>query len=509
MTEVSRSKLLKGAGWVSAATVAVNALGIVSTIILARLLLPEDFGLVAIATALVGIIGVLTEFSLSKALIQHREPTDDHYHTAWTMNIIRAAIVGGVIAALGVPLSYFYEDARLAPIVWVLGFVCFIGGFNNPKMAVFQRELSFRQSFIMRCTSKLAGFIVCVPIAWIYQSYWALIFGVLATETAVLIVSYVLIPFRPRLTISEYRELLSFSIWLTLAKWVQAVNWRAQPLVYGYVLPSSLIGQLSLSGKLMGNTIEQATSPVRAMLFPAFSRLQDEKNRLRLGYIRSQGTICLITFPIAAGLAVMAEDIVLLAIGDKWLPAVPLMQLMAITRIIKAGQNLGPVAMATAHTKNLFHRDLRAFLIRWPLVLSGMYLGRGDPYTILIGGMLGEMGAACANGYLNMRLIGSITPITVADHVSFVWRPLIAILTMVAVLHGLSGLAPAPTLTPIAAVLKILTLAGLGALVYPLVLYALWVIGGKGDTVEKECAGILKDIAAKTLIKIRPAAREG
>lgn len=504
MTEVSRSKLLKGAGWVSAGTIAVNALGILSTIILARLLVPADFGLVAIATALVSIIEMLTEFSLSKALIQHRAPVEEHYHTAWTMNVVRAAIVGGIIASLGQPLASFYEEARLVEILWFLGLVTFIGGFVNPKLVVFQRELSFHQSFIMRCTSKLAGFCVCVPIAWIYQSYWALLFGVLATETAILIVSYALIPFRPKVTFSRYRDLLSFSIWITFAQWIQAVNWRAQPLVFGYLLPASLVGQLNLSGKLVGNTLEQVTSPIRALLFPAFSRLQDEKDRMRLGYVRSQGTICLITFPFAAGIAILAADIVPLVIGEKWLPAVPLMQLMAITRSIGAVQNLGPVAMATANTKKLFHRDLRAFFIRWPLVILGMYLGRADPYSMLIGGMLGQTVAVAINAVLNMQLIAQMTPITLRDHFSIIWRPLIAILVMCVLVH-FAGLALPNTTTVLADTIQLIALACLGAIAYFTSLYALWIIGGKGNTVEHECARIARDLITKTAHKLAPS----
>ncbi|MEL7190363.1 MAG: lipopolysaccharide biosynthesis protein [Pseudomonadota bacterium] len=505
MTQVSRSKLLKGAGWVSAATIAVNSLGILSTIILARLLVPEDFGLVAIATALVGIVGVLTEFSLTQALIQHKNPSDEHYHTAWTMNVIRALVVGSIIAALGYPLSSFYEDSRLVEILWLLGFITVIGGFANPKMVVFKRALSFRQAFIVKSCSKIAGFVTVVSIAWIYKSYWALILGSLATEAAVLILTYVLKPFRPRLSLARYKELLSFSIWLTLGQWVQAVNWRSQPLLYGYLLPTGVLGQLSLSSRMVGRTIDQATSPIKAMLFPAFSRLQNEKERMRLGYIRSQGTICLITFPIAAGFAVLAEEIVQLVIGEQWLPAVPLMQMIALTRIFQTTQNLGSVALATANTKKLFHRDLRAFLIRWPLIIAGLYLGHrfgeGDPYWMLLGGMSGQMLTVAINAVLNMRLLAKISPITLSDHWSFLWRPSLAVGGMYAAVHFAGRYLPMASDSFTKAAM-VVSLIALGAVIYLLVLYALWLAGGRRETIEKECAEILRDVIAKGFGKL-------
>lgn len=498
----TRSLLLRGATWVAAGGLIVNLFGIVSTIFLARLLVPADFGLVAIATAFAGIVGVLSEFSLAKALVQRTEVEEEHYHTAWTMNVIRGLVIGSLLALLGLPVASFYGDDRIAGILVVLGISVFVGSLANPKMAVFDRKLSFSQAFYLRVSGKIAAFVVTIAIAWIYQSYWALVLGAVASEVAVVIGSYIAHPFRPKLVLSKYRDLLSFSVWLTAGQWVQALNWRAQPLVYGYVLPQGLLGQYSLSNKVVSKTLEQATSPLKAVLFPAFSRLKDEPERLRGGYLRSLGVLCMLAFPVAAGFAVLAEEFVLLALGEKWLPAVPLMQILVILRIVQLSQNINAVAMATGNTKKLFDRDVRALLIRWPLIIAGLYLGRGDDYSMLIGAMIGGLMSAAINGLLNMRMIARITPITVRDHASILWKPTLAATLMAAsVLLANAALPGAGNFGEIA--IQVAALVALGGLVYPIVLYSLWILRGKQQGIETECAAIIQSAIQKVFSKGR------
>ena len=497
----TRSLLLRGATWVAAGGLIVNLFGVVSTIVLARLLAPGDFGLVAIATAFAGLVGVLSEFSLVKALIQRTHVEEDHFNTAWTMNVIRGIIIGGLLALLGWPVAAFYGDDRLIAILVVLGVTVAVGAFANPKMAVFDRQLSFSQAFYLRVSGKIAAFTATVSIAWLYQSYWALVFGAIASEIAIVIGSYIVYPFMPKVTLSKWRDLLSFSIWLTAGQWVQALNWRVQPLLFGYLLPQALLGQYSLGNKMVNKTLEQATSPLKAVLFPAFARLKEDESRLRGGYLRSLGVLCMLALPIAAGFAVLAEKIVVLAVGEKWLPSVPLIQLLVMVRIVQMLQNVNPVALATGDTKRLFHRDLRALLIRWPLIILGLYLGRGDSYSMLIGGMIGGVAASAINSYLNMRLIAKIAPISVRDHISVLWRSVVAVTVMSACVLlvdraiDLQGGA-------VATIVETSCLAALGAAIYPAVIYTLWVVRGRKEGIETESVSIVRNALRKGAAKL-------
>lgn len=499
-----RSLLLKGAAWVSAASILVNLLGIASLIALTRLLVPEDFGLVAIATAFSEIIGVVTELSLAMALVQRRGVEPVHFHTAFTMNVLRGLLVAALVVLVAPLIAEAYGDPRLTLVIQVQAIGGFIASFGNPRLILFQRDLDFSRSFIMQVTNKLVAFIVAVAVAYLYQTYWALVVGSVAAAFATVITSYILIPYRPRVSLAAWRDLLSFSIWLTLGRWIQALNWRAQPLLFGFFLPTAVVGQYNVGRRLVGQTIAQATQPVKSVLFPAFSRLQDEAERLRGGYMRSQGTICLVTFPMAAGFAFLAEDLVLLTIGEKWLPAVPVIQLVAVIRALQAVQNVNALAMATANTKALFYRDLRAFVIRWPLLLGGMFMVGDDPYDMLLGALVGQIAAVLVNNLWNVQLIAKISTITIRDHFAFCWRPAVGVAVMGAVvLTAHSASPPLSDWTEIA--IRAVILSALGAATYLASLYVVWFATGRKDCIETELFGIVRNLIAKLIARTRAA----
>lgn len=497
-----RDKLLAGAGWIGAANLLVNVLGIVSTLILARLLMPQDFGVVAIAVAVLGIVSVVTELSLSQALIQHDGPQESHFNTAWTMNAIRGAILALIIILLAEPLAAFYRDERLTDIVRVVAITVAIGSLANPKLVVFHRRLQFHQVFVLQSTAKAVGFAVTIGLAFYMRSYWALIIGSLVAEFATVATSFLLLPFRPRPRLREYRELLSFSIWLTAGRWVQAANWRADPLVLGYFLPVGLLGQYSVGNKISSQSIGQIVAPIQQLLFPALSRLKREPERFRRAYLRSQGILCLLLFPLGIGFSLLATEVVLIALGPKWIQAIVVVQVLALTTIMQKSENLNPVAMASGETKRLFGRDLRAFAIRWPLVLAGVFLGSGDAYDMLVGALLGRAAAVLSNALLNMNLITRITEITWRDQLLTLWKPILASAVMALAVAAARLAMPGGTQIE-TLLLRLAGLVTIGGVTYVAFIGLLWLASGRREGVETETVTALGALADKLLAKLR------
>ena len=497
-----RTLLIKGAVWVSAASALVNLLGVVSLLVLTRLLMPDDFGLMAIGSAFAEIITMMTELSLATALVQRRDLKPAHFHTAFTLNAIRGCIVGTLMLFAAPLLADAYGDPRLTAIIQALAISTFAGGLTNPKLILFQRDLDFSKTFIMQVCNRLMQFVVTITIAFLYQSYWALVIGIVASSLTTLVLSYVLIPYRPRFSLSAWRDLLSFSIWLTLGAWVQTLNWRAQPLVYGFFLSTPVLGQYNVGRRLAGRTIRQATVPIKAILFPAFSKLQEHQDRLRSGYMRSQGTICLITFPVVAIFVVLAELLVPIALGEKWLPAVPVVQVLAISQIGQAVQNVNALATATANTKALFFRDVRALLVRWPLILGGLFLGGDDPFEKLVGALIGQVIGVAINSVWNMQLIAKISEVSLRDHMTIIWRPLLAAITMGIIMALAHNLVP-PSENFIDKAMRLVALMALGAATYISTLFVIWSFTGRGESVEKEVGMIIRQLVMKAIARVR------
>lgn len=401
-----RGRLAKGTLWLGAARALVNLIAFLSTLLLARLLTPADFGVVALATTMLTILSAVTDLSLSSALIQHENPQNEHFHTAWTLNFARAALVGLLFCAAAYPAASLYAEPRLANIMLVLGGSAVLGGLTNPKTVIFARDLVFRQEFLLSVAQKLAGFIAAAAIAIIYQSYWALVIGTVASQLVAIIVSYMILPYRPRIAWTHARDLWSFSIWLTLGQIVNTINWRLDYLLIGSFLGRPALGFYSVGDNLAIMPTREATAPLARTLFPAFSQLASDIPRLRAAYRSAQSLVSAIALPLGIGFALVAKPIVVLAMGEKWLPAVIVVQVLGcIFALQTLSTSVQPLAMAMGETKRLFNRDLLNCVIRIPLVVAGMMLGglAGVVYARAISGTIGLV----VSQALVKRLIGS------------------------------------------------------------------------------------------------------
>lgn len=426
-----KSRLAKGTAYLAGAKFLGLSMGLISTIVLARFLSPSDFGLVAIATAFVMIFARVSELSLSQALIQIDNPTSDHFNTAWTLSVMRSIVLGGIIAAVAYPISKIYDDLRLINILLMFGLSSLIGGVSNPKMIVFLRNLDFKQAAYVSLAEKFTGFITGVTIAIVFRSYWALVAGIVISQITHTLTTYVLIQYRPRWSLKGFNDLFGFSVWMSLGSWVQALGQRSDTMILGYLISSSQLGQLSLGRRIVYMASHELISPLLQVVFPAFSRVNKDPSRLRAVYLKAIATITSVAFPIAAGLAVVAEPLVGLALGEKWIPVVPIMQILCVIALINSMQFVQPVAMAVGNTKSLFGRDVRVFLIRLPLLILGIFVGQNMGIGYLYGALIGSALAAVINALWNMQLLSQISSINFLDQVAGISRPLIASIIMV------------------------------------------------------------------------------
>lgn len=490
--------LVRAAVWVGMSKIVTTVLSFISTIVLARLLLPSDFGLVAIAQAIMVTLVTITELSVAQALIQQDDLEEEHYHTAWTLSLARGLFFCLGIVALSFPVAHAYSEPRLLHVLWVMGLIVLAGSLANPKMVTFQRRLDFRQSVALDVTSKVTALLVALAIAVYYQSYWALVVGTFASQIVATVMSYFFISYRPRICLTQYRGILRFSVWLTMGRWVQALNWRGDPILLGYLVPPSQLGQYSFGLRLSNMAIGEVLSPITQILFPALATLKGKPDRLRAGYLRAQGIVIFAAVGLGAGFSVLAAPLIPLLIGDKWLPAVPLIQVLALTAILPRLQSIQPLAMATGQTKALFWRDVRAFLVRLPLFVGGIILGDRLGIGILMGAVLGAAAGGIVNSVMNMALVAKISTISMIDQLVLLWRPAVAAMSMYALLSYLTYTLRQSG-TALESVTGILALIGIGGICYVGTGFAIWFLVGRPQGAERH----IIDLGYKVIMKLR------
>jgi O-antigen/teichoic acid export membrane protein len=480
-----RSRLLKGAVWLSAARLATNLLATISTLVLARLLVPSDFGLVALGTTTLSILTSITNISLSEALVQHRDPSYLHFHTVWTLNLLRGILIGSVFALIAIPAAHYYSDDRLSTVMFALSGSAVLNGLENPRAIMLTKQLIFWQQFMLQVSQKLVGLIASVVIALIYHSYWALIGGIVLGQFVGVLVSYTVLPFRPSFSIAHARELFSFSIWLTLCEAINTINWNFDQLLVGKFIGKTALGYYAVGNNLAVMPSREATAPLTGTLFPAFSNLSHDPVRLAAAYQRAQTLVTAVALPAGVGMALIADPLVRVTMGEKWLPAVFVIRILAAVFAFQTFGSLAqPLAMAAGRTQLLFRRDLQAFLYRVPLVIVGLYFGGfvGVLYARAIMGTTGLL--------FNTNVVTKVTGLSLWRQMQPNMRAVASVLLMAVVLALIDAFS-GKTSDHWTIAQNLATMIVAGALVYGAATFAIWRAMGRPEGPETEIAQVM------------------
>ena len=337
--------MVKGAAWMIALRFAVRAVGLVSLVILARLLVPADFGLVAMATALSGALAAMSEFGFQVALIQNQAADRRHYDTAWTLGLIRGVIVAAALAACAGPLAAMLSDQRLEPILWLLALGVVVTSFENIAVVDFRKDLQFHREFAYRAIGKVASFVITVPLAILVRNYWALVVGIVTGQSAGVLLSYVMCSYRPRLSVAAWRELIRFSKWLLLNNMLYFAYHRVDSFVIGRFAGAQPLGFFRVANEIASLPTTEMVAPIRAAILPGYAKLASDHERLRASFATTFGAIVIVAVPVAVGLGLLADPLVRVMLGERWLDAIPLLQVLCIA---------GAINVCTANTWPVF-----------------------------------------------------------------------------------------------------------------------------------------------------------
>ena len=349
--------IAKGAAWMVLAKLTERSLGLVSTLVLARLLVPMDFGLVAMAMSVIALIELATAFGFELALIQRENPTKDHYDTAWTLNVTLGTSCASVTAALAYPAALFYEEPRLVMIMVALAASWAIQSFENIGVVDFRRNLQFWREFRFLTSKKLVAFATTVSLALLSQTYWALVAGTIAGRAAGVLLSYRMHPYRPSFCLAARRDLFSFSAWLFVTNILNFLEYRLAHFVVGRVHGPVALGLYTVGSEFAHLPSSELIAPINRAVFPGYSRMTGNLAELRQGFIDVIAVIAIVAAPASIGVAAAAKPLVLALFGNRWIEAVGLVQILALNGGIHAfASNHYSAYLALGQTRTPAHR---------------------------------------------------------------------------------------------------------------------------------------------------------
>ncbi len=486
------ARTARGAGWVIGWRMTTRLIGILNTLILARLLVPADFGLVALATTFSGAIDSLSAVGVDAALIRAPHPSRAMYDTGFTLNLMRGGLTGLIIAVCARPLAGFYGDPRLAPLLFVLAAGVLADGFENTGIVDFRRNLTFDKEFRLKVFPRLLSVLVTIACALAWRSYWALMAGIMAGRLSLLVQGYVMHPYRPRLSLAAWRDLASYSFW----NWLIGVMWmvhdRVVNLSLGRILGPASLGVFLIGGEIAGLPSSEMVLPLARACFPGFAAVQQEGGDSGRAFLRIVSITTLISLPAGVGLALVAAPVIRLGFGPQWMAAVPVMRIFAILGVLSVFGIIGATLLsAHAHLRSIFFLALGGALVKLPvLIYFGLHFGlTGAALALGVVG-LGEQAVMAAMVCRRYHL-------RAADIARAHWRPVLATAAMALVL-GLAGLGwRAPPDAPWRLALSLCAAVGAGAAVYGASLLALWHLSGRPRGAETDLLGLLAPLATR------------
>jgi len=430
-------RMSTGAAWIVASRVYMMLGLIIQTVVVARLLGPSLFGLAAIATTIAGIVEISTKQSLTSALVQLDKVTNEHLDTAFTLNLFRGVIIGVVLLSIAYPMASLYDDERVAPLLIALAISTSFFGISNPKIYIFTKNLVFWQDFARVVAERTAIVVVSVAIAYYYRSPWAVIAGVAAGQISLVVSSFFFVPYRPRLSLKKTRDLLSFSIWITLSNAVNAIFQKMDSLLVGYYLGNATLGTLSVATQIAFVPTNEMKTPILRSAFPGFRKLYPDLDKLRDAYQRVQSLVFLLSMPLAFGMVMVAEPMVMLFLGEEWVGGIIVIQLLAGGAGLQSMSNpVNPMAMAMGKTKTLFYRNLLNTISRIFFVVPGLLLGG------LIGLLLARLVHSLLTIAMNMHLARKFLSLDYFTQIAVNMRTIVATALMAAAVAGIDLLLP-------------------------------------------------------------------
>ena len=474
-------RMIQGIAWMIAARLADRAIGMLSTLLLARLLAPEDFGLIAMATAIGGLLDVLSAFSFDLALIQKKDTSRAHYDTVFTLNVLFGLGCCALMVALAWPAAHFYQEPRLVTVMLVLSLMYGVSAFSNVGVISFRKELDFRQEFIFIFARRAVTFIVTIGMALWLHSYWALLLGMCIGRAVTVWMSYRMSDFRPRLSLAAASELFHFSRWMLLNNCLGFLRHDGCTFVIGRYFGAAGLGIYTVAYEISNLPSTELVAPINRVTFPGFSKM-GEQALISAAYFRLLGMITLLILPVGIGIACVAEPLVQALLGERWLQAIPLIAILAISGAIGATQtNNASVWLALGRPHEVAIVQSCYLLVLFPTLYLCLrrYGVEGAGYAYLA--------AQLVDVVMEMRTTRRLLGFGWEQVGKTVWRPLVAVGVMYVAVRQLDQ-----ALAPTTAWLRLGIDALAGATIYTATVTLLWHLSARPDSAERFCLQRMK-----------------
>lgn len=400
-----RARVSRGLFWEGGAALIGQGMGFLVSLLLARLLAPEYFGLISIATLAINSLVFLQELGFGSALIYRQNDVEAAANTAhWTILGSSALLYG--VAFVAAPLvAQFFRSPDVTPVLRVLALSIVINSFSRVPYTLLAKELDFRKKVLPEIASSFIGNLASLVLAIVGWTVWALVAGELISASLLTILIYIVSPWRPKFQFvrSLFGELFGYGKHIAVSQLLIFGITNIDDLFVGRVLGQAALGQYGLAYKISNTPATNIARLVTRVTFPAFSILQADVPRMRNAFFRQVRYVAALAVPIGVGTVIFAHDFVYTVLNEAWAPAIVPMQILAVYGVIRAvASNMGIIFQAGGKPQWLSRIALWRFVTM--TVLLYPFISRGG----VVGVSLLSAGIAMVDFVISAYLVDKI-----------------------------------------------------------------------------------------------------
>jgi O-antigen/teichoic acid export membrane protein len=488
--ESIKSHMARGAAWMVAMRWSLRAVGLINIAILARLLAPEDFGLVAMAMVVYGLFEMLSDANVDLPLIRMRQPSRADYDTAWTIQLMLGTGLTVLLMAAAPLIAVFFGDPRITLVVQIVALRGVILGLLNIGTVDFRRDFDFAKEFRFGVWRQLSAVAINLAIVLALRDYLALAIAVPVSAAVAVVLSYRMSPYRPRLSLARCRRIWPFSQWLIVYYTAEYAADRGDELLVGRIAGAAALGHYSFASQIAVMPVRELVAPVVRALMPTTAKIAHDRAAIGHAFRTVSGLLAVLCLAISVGMALVADDLVVVVLGEQWRGAAPIFRWLCL------------YAAAAGLIRGLQPFFVMVGRERAYAVLAAVQLALLVP--VLLAAALHSVEAialarAAVAGAMVPVIFFAVTRIGPVDGAAVravLWRPLCAtaamVLAVLAVQGGHAdllavdswGTAPGGAFDP-AAVMRLGRDAAVGAAAFAAALFALWALAGRPDGAER------------------------
>ncbi len=329
---------IRGISWVGALRFTTRAMSFARTVILARILLPAQFGAYGIAMLMLALLDVFTETGVNVILVQEKENKREHIDSAWIVSIVRGIFISLAILFCAPFVSGFFHSPESLWLIQLISIVPFLRGFINPSVFIFQKELQFHKEFWYRSISFFVDASTAILFALVTRQAASLVYGLITGVIFEVVLSFLIVKPRPRFAIEkEYvKKILHRGKWVTASGIFNYLFHNGDNIVVGRLINTASLGLYQMAYALSILPITEVADVFSRVTFPVYTKISHDSARLKKAFVKSIALVSVLTIPFGILLFFFPKEIIHIVLGDKWLGAASVLPILAVFGVLRA-----------------------------------------------------------------------------------------------------------------------------------------------------------------------------